>query len=427
MCTVIGVDKENVVLKPRMNERLFDLVLNSGVVSERKEATERLDLKSRVEEEKFRKLSADLERRRIRRHNQHVEEQKKVKKELDGLQRDRLRYEREKVLRRRNTFSTQRERKQSAQTSPATEISSKLPNENAFGGSASIAFDPSIAKYRSRNRRRTKTKPVTYSTGKKAVEELSTREGLGANSVPCIDGEDGVRTQTNWTYSGKADDCRRWGTAWLDARKEQESVLANKKRWNSLLLKAESDKMKALSGKWTALKDSKLTSIKNLFNSKHRDVPAPTSGGDNSARPDARTEFRERVNVESQTKSDRKIRQLVREKAPLALPKAVISKFNAGSHEKNRKLTKERNKIQESDKEENLMPSVVFEEFGGTPKGQSSLKLDNQRPSVDGQHIPHMPVIGGNRGKERKEMLSGRDNLCVGVIEKFLPQLYNDD
>lgn len=80
-----------------MESEILELCLTSGdSVRGKREASEWLDLKSRVEEEKFRKLSADLERRRARRFLYHAEEERKVIKELNNLQRDRLRFERER-------------------------------------------------------------------------------------------------------------------------------------------------------------------------------------------------------------------------------------------------------------------------------------------------------------------------------------------
>lgn len=61
-------------------------------VREMREPSEWMDLKSRVEEEKFRKLSADLERRRVRRSVYYAEEEKRVLRELDNLQRDQYRF-----------------------------------------------------------------------------------------------------------------------------------------------------------------------------------------------------------------------------------------------------------------------------------------------------------------------------------------------
>ena len=90
-----------------MESEILEFYLTSGGCARgKREANEWLDLKSRAEEDKFRKLSADLERRRARRFHYHAEEEKKVIKELNNLQRDRLRFERERQLRQRNSFSS---------------------------------------------------------------------------------------------------------------------------------------------------------------------------------------------------------------------------------------------------------------------------------------------------------------------------------
>ena len=128
-------------------------VVNS-VTSERREPCEWLDLKSRAEEAKYRQLSADLERRRIRKYNIHLEERKKVQKELNDLQKDRQRFEREKQLRRKKSFSSTKKDASQLENSQKTQKKNDFPiKEDALGGSASIAFDPKII----RRRRKTKT------------------------------------------------------------------------------------------------------------------------------------------------------------------------------------------------------------------------------------------------------------------------------
>ncbi|KAJ7384629.1 hypothetical protein OS493_020207 [Desmophyllum pertusum] len=231
------------------------LELISGDSScEKREPSEWLGLKSRVEEDKFRKLSADLERRRVRRFLQHAEEERKVVKELSNLQKDRLRFEREKQLRQRNSFSSSRERRHSApKASVLLEVNNntQLPmNQKAFGGSASLAFDPTVEKSSRPSRRPSKEhQTVSYSAARKATKDSSPSSGF-----PYIDEEDVQRFHKMCKSAAKSE-CRRWGAAWFYAKKEQDIAVDSKKRWTSLLLKSEKEKMRILSEKGGALLD----------------------------------------------------------------------------------------------------------------------------------------------------------------------------
>lgn len=231
-----------------MESEILELCLTSGdSVRGKREASEWLDLKSRVEEEKFRKLSADLERRRARRFLYHAEEERKVIKELNNLQRDRLRFERERQLRRRNSFLSSRERRRSLRT-PLSDVNTQLPmNQKSFGGSASLAFDPSLEKSSRPPRRLGKKETVSYGTVRKTSKNLS-----ATNSVPYLEEEDVQRFHKS-CKSARKNECRRWGAAWFYAKKEQDIAEDSKKRWTALLLKTEREKMKILSEKGVAL------------------------------------------------------------------------------------------------------------------------------------------------------------------------------
>ena len=193
-----------------MDNSLITTDVRSGVGSEKREPSEWLSMKSRLVLENFRQLSADLERRRVRRFNHHVEEEQKVRKELDELQKDRLRFEREKQLRKKNGLRTRKQKEHSSQTGR-----SKLPmNKNAFGASASLAFDPSVEKYR---RRRTKTEPVTHKAAPRRANKSDASEE-GPRVFPYIDESD-VQRFHKLCKSAAESQCRRWGAAWLYAKK----------------------------------------------------------------------------------------------------------------------------------------------------------------------------------------------------------------
>ena len=219
---------------------------------EKRDPTEWLDLKSRVEKEKFRKLSADLERRRARKFPQHAEEERKVVRDLKNLQRDRLRFEREKQLRQRNSFSSSRERRHSLSSANKSlaEPSTQLPmNEKSFGASASLAFDPTVRKSSRPQRRVSKQEATSYGSVRKASKDLSS-----SNGFPYI-GEDDVQRFHKMCKSASKSKCRRWGAAWFYAKKEQDLADDTKKRWTSLLLKTEKEKMRVLSAKGAAFLD----------------------------------------------------------------------------------------------------------------------------------------------------------------------------
>ena len=234
-----------------MESDLPELLLPSGEPArEIREPSEWMDLKSRVEEEKFRKLSADLERRRVRRFLHHAEEEKKVLKELDNLQRERLRFEREKQLRQRNSFSSSRERRHSAKAS-LEEVNTQLPmNRKSFGGSASLAFDPTVEKKSRSSRRSSKEQTMSYRAVRKASKDSS-----ASKSFPYIDEEDVQRFHKLCKSAAKSE-CRRWGAAWFYAKKEQEVAVDSRKRWTAFLLKSEKEKMRILSDRGAALGDS---------------------------------------------------------------------------------------------------------------------------------------------------------------------------
>lgn len=222
---------------------------------EERSLTEWLDLKGRVEEEKFRKLSADLERRRTRKFLKYEEEERKIVQELNNLQRERLRFEREKQLRQRNSFSTSRERRRSicVENKSLAEVGTKLPvNDKSFGASASLAFDPTIRKSSRRQRRSSKQQLTNYGSLKKASKDLST-----SPVFPYIE-EDDVQRFHKHCKSASRSECRRWGAAWFYAKKEQDLAEDEKRRWTSLLLKFEKEKMRVLGEKGVVFMDDRL-------------------------------------------------------------------------------------------------------------------------------------------------------------------------
>ena len=231
-----------------MESEILELYLTSGdTARSKREASEWLDLKSRVEEEKFRKLSADLERRRARRFLYHAEEERKVIKELNNLQRDRLRFERERQLRQRNSFSSSRERWLSLRT-PLSDANTQLPmNQKSFGGSASLAFDPTLEKSSRPPRRSGKKETGSYGRVRKTSKDLS-----ATNSFPYLEEEDVQRFHKSCKSAAKSE-CRRWGAAWFYAKKEQDVAEDSKKRWTALLLKTEKEKMRILSERGVVL------------------------------------------------------------------------------------------------------------------------------------------------------------------------------
>ena len=234
-----------------MESDIVELVPSSGGCREKRDPVEWLDLKSRVEEEKFRKLSADLERRRARRFLQHAEEERKVAQELNSLHRDRLRFERERQLRQRNSFSSSRERRHSTSFEQKSleeqKLTTRLPmNETSFGASASLAFDPTVIKSSRPQRKTSREGTLSYGSIRKASKELSS-----SNGFPYI-GEDEVQRFHKMCKSASKSECRRWSAAWFYAKKEQDIADDTKKRWTSLLLKSEKDKMRVLSAKRAA-------------------------------------------------------------------------------------------------------------------------------------------------------------------------------
>lgn len=219
-------------------------------VREMREPSEWMDLKSRVEEEKFRKLSADLERRRVRRSVYYAEEEKRVLRELDNLQRDQYRFEREKQLRLRNSISSLYEKGHPANGSP-TEVNTQLPmDRKAFGGSASLAFDPAVEKKSRSARKASKEHSVSYSATGKVSKNYSL-----FNRFPFIEEGDVQQFHKSCKSAAKIE-CRRWGDAWFYAKNEQEVFVDSRKRWTAVLLKSERERMKILSKKGAALMDS---------------------------------------------------------------------------------------------------------------------------------------------------------------------------
>ena len=219
-------------------------------VREMREPSEWMDLKSRVEDEKFRKLSADLERRRVRRSVYYAEEEKRVLRELDNLQRDQYRFEREKQLRLRNSISSLYEKGHPANGSP-TEVNTQLPmDRKAFGGSASLAFDPAVEKKSRSARKASKEHSVSYSATGKVSKNYSL-----FNRFPFIE-EGDVQQFHKFCKSAAKIECRRWGEAWFYAKNEQEVFVDSRKRWTAVLLKSERERMKILSKKGAALMDS---------------------------------------------------------------------------------------------------------------------------------------------------------------------------
>ena len=236
-----------------MSSDTLESTLSLGDSREERSLTEWLDLKGRVEEEKFRKLSADLERRRTWKFLKHAVEERKIVQELHNLQRERLRFEREKQLRQRNSFSTSRERRRSIcmEKKSLAEVGTKLPvNDKSFGASASLAFDPTIRK--SSRRQRSSKQLTNYRSLRKASKDLST-----SSVFPYIE-EDDVQRFHKHCKSASRSECRRWGAAWFYAKKEQDLAEDGKRRWTSLLLKFEKEKMRVLGEKGVAFLDDGL-------------------------------------------------------------------------------------------------------------------------------------------------------------------------
>lgn len=252
-----------------MDQSLLTLVLNSGVAGERREACEFLDLKTRVEQEKYRQLSADLERRRIRKYNSHLEEQRKVERELDGLEKDRLRFEREKQLRKRKSFSS-RSRKQSAKSSLKEDKITLPMNEDALGGSASIAFDPKVEKYSRRRRRKAKTETFV-SNSRKAEKDITDDN----NNFPYLSEGEVKKFHQSCKSAARTTECRRWGAAWLYAKKEQETTMNRNERWTSLLLNVEKEKMRVLCEKLVTSKERKPAKILECWNETGQEAALP--------------------------------------------------------------------------------------------------------------------------------------------------------
>jgi len=233
-----------------MDTSLITTDLRSGIGPGKHEPSEWLDTTSRVAIEKFRHFSADLERRRIRRHNLHVEEEKKVRKELDQLQKDRLRYEREKQLRKKSA-----KKHNESNSKISSKERSKLPmNENAFGASASIAFDPTVEKYR---RRRTRTEPMSHDK-RNSKREVSNEE---PRVFPYIDESDVQRFHKVCKSAGQSH-CRRWGAVWLYAKQEQAAIPEKHNRWKTLMLKTEREKQQAIADKWKLIVNRRAPSAK---------------------------------------------------------------------------------------------------------------------------------------------------------------------
>ena len=238
-----------------MSSDTLERTLSLGDSREERRLAEWLDLKGRVEEEKFRKLSADLERRRTWKFLKHAEEERKIVLELNNLQRERLRFEREKQLRQRNSFSTSRERRRSIcmENKSLAEVGTKLPvNDKSFGASASLAFDPTTGKSSRRQRRSTKQQLTNYRSLRKASKDLST-----SSVFPYIE-EDDVQRFHKHCKSASRSECRRWGAAWFYAKNEQDLAEDGKRRWTSLLLKFEKEKMRVLGEKGVAFMDDGL-------------------------------------------------------------------------------------------------------------------------------------------------------------------------
>ena len=228
-----------------MKGEVRDQALTSGAACDKRGPSEWLDLKSRAEDEKLRILTAHLERRKARRFLHLLEEERKVTKELNNMQRDRRRFEREKQLRHRNSLSSTREKRQLRKKSH-TEVTTglRLPvNEKSFGGSASLAFDPSVEKTSSHKRLSSNASISSRTSDRKAPKESEC-----TSCLPYIDEEDAQRFH-KLCKSASRSECRRWGAAWYYAKREQDMAMDNKKRWTALLLEAEKEKMRVLSEK----------------------------------------------------------------------------------------------------------------------------------------------------------------------------------
>ncbi|EDO46824.1 predicted protein [Nematostella vectensis] len=240
---------------------LLTVVLTSANTTEKRNPSEWLDLRSKIEDEKFRQLSADLERRRIRKYNFHLEELQKVQNELKNLQIDRMRFEREKLLRKRNIASLAKERKKISKTD--VHDRTILPmNERMLGGSASIAFDPKVEKTRRFRRSKTTGSIDIYRRSNKDEKYSENQDDIGEVTMnfPYLSDRDVMRFHKSCKSAGNSTECRRWGAAWLCAKKEQDFAFEKGKRWTKHLLNAEKEKMKILSEKWAALRDRRFTS-----------------------------------------------------------------------------------------------------------------------------------------------------------------------
>lgn len=377
------------LLNLKMESEILELFLSSGDPARgKREASEWLDLKSRVEEDKFRNLSADLERRKTQRFLYHAEEERKVVKELNNLQRERLRFEREKQLRQRNSFLTSHEGRHQLLRTPLSEVNTQLPmNQKSFGGSASLAFDPTLEKSSRPSRRASKEQTVSYGTVRKASKDSS-----AANSFPYLNEEDVQQFHKSCKSAAKSE-CRRWGAAWFYAKKEQDIAEDNKKRWTALLLKTEKEKMRILSEKGVALLDFGLdrnTHSGNFGNNTRKNSKLSTRAENAVKMPDKKGN-NSKETAEEYTEADKK---LTFHKA-FSLPQAIARKEGDNSTD-DHEVSQNRSRLPSMDCKHitsSLLKEGAQEKDSKRSKKSRTVSPEERTETSKDTSVHRMPVI----------------------------------
>jgi len=254
-----------------------------------------LDLRFKMEEAKYRRNVEELDRSRVRTFTKHREDQRSVQKELLALQKDRNRFEREKMLRIR-------ENKREEQPPPVvdmTEISrsaretaapAPLPSDSqvahAAGGIASLAFEPDPVARPSRSRAysRAKTEPMLASSAMSRYPHRRDFEPVDNNRDIKSDIFPRVRSNMETSCSPTGGNRTLWGDLWMSAKKEHE-VLAEKSSspWVDLMLKTEKQKLDRVNKRWGKF----LVSFRKQISTGHRSSDEdsdtePATNGDSS-------------------------------------------------------------------------------------------------------------------------------------------------
>lgn len=98
---------------------------------------------------------------------------------------DRLRFEREKQLRQRNSLSSSYERHKSKKS--LEEVSANLPiNGKSFGVSASLTFDPTVEKRSRLQRKTSKEQTASYHGSLRNVNFLTLTRRMCSGSIKCL-------------------------------------------------------------------------------------------------------------------------------------------------------------------------------------------------------------------------------------------------